>query len=103
MPPPDLPRLKLPGGSDKIVHLLIHFLLVVFWQLFLFRRNNNRLRLKQVVFVLAGSLLYGIIIELLQGYLTVSRRPDFFDVLANFGGALLGVLFFQKVKHLFTS
>jgi VanZ family protein len=53
------------------------------------------------VFILAASLLYGIIIELLQGYLTVSRRPDLFDVLANFGGALIGVFIFQKIKHLF--
>lgn len=102
MPPSDLPKVNLPGGSDKIVHLLIHFLLVGLWQFYLFRKNNSRLLLKQVVFILAGSLLYGIIIELLQGYLTVSRRPDFFDVLANFGGALIGVLFFKKVKHLLT-
>src|SRR5690554_4808253 len=101
MPPPELPKVDLPGGTDKIVHLLIHFLLVFFWQLYSFRQNNYRLQRKQVVFILAGSLLYGIIIELLQGYLTVSRRHDLFDVLANFGGALTGVFTFQKIKHLF--
>jgi len=102
MPSTDLPRVKLPGGSDKWVHLLIHFVLVGFWMLYLFRQNNNRLLWKHSVTVLLVSLLYGIIIEILQGCLTASRTPDFFDVIANFSGALVGVFVFQKVKHFFT-
>ena len=102
MPTNDLPRVNLPGGSDKIVHFLIHFVLVGLWQLYLLRQNNNRLLWKHAAIVLVGSLFYGIMIEILQGYLTVSRQPDFFDVLANFGGALIGVFIFQKIKHFFT-
>lgn len=102
MPSSDLPRVKLPSGSDKIVHLLIHFLLVLVWQFYLFFRNSSRLAWKQAIIILAGSLFYGILIELLQGYFTDSRTPDILDVLANFSGALIGIFLFQKVKYFFT-
>lgn len=102
MPTSDLPRVKLPSGSDKWVHLLIHSVLVGLWMLYLLRYNNNRFRWRHAVIVLLGSLVFGIIVEILQGCLTVSRTADFFDVIANFGGALVGVLIFQKVKHFFT-
>ena len=102
MPTTDLPQVSLPGGVDKTVHFLIHFVLVLLWQLYWFRRNNNRLPWKYGGFVLVGSLLYGIIIEILQAYLTISRTADLFDVIANLSGALLGVFLFQKIKHFFT-
>lgn len=101
MPSSDLPHVKLPGGSDKIVHFLIHFGLIMLWQLYLFRKTKDKLFTKQILLLLVAALSYGIIIELLQGSLTVSRTPDIFDVLANFGGALVAVLVFQKVKHFF--
>ena len=41
--------------------------------------------------VLIASLLFGIFIELAQAYLTTSRNPDVFDVLANTSGALVAL------------
>ncbi|QAA81944.1 hypothetical protein EI546_09510 [Aequorivita sp. H23M31] len=103
IPPSDLPKMSLPGGSDKFVHLLIHAGLVGVWLLYFTARNNRGFDGKYVILVLAGSLIFGIIIELLQEFLTASRTADIFDVLANFGGALVGVFIFQRVKHFFTS
>lgn len=102
MPTTDMPRINLPGGTDKTVHFLSHFILVCLWQFYWFRRNRNRLIFKEGVIVLIGSLLYGTIIEILQAYLTISRTADIFDIFANFIGALAGVFFFQKVKYFFT-
>jgi len=102
MPTSDLPSVDLPKGVDKSVHFLIHFVLVILWQLYWFQRNSKRFLWRNGVIVLIGSFLYGTIIEILQGYLTVSRTADLFDILANFFGALVGVLVFQKVKHFIT-
>src|SRR5690606_12594526 len=102
MPTSDLPSVDLPKGVDKSVHFLIHFVLVMLWQLYWFQRNSKRFLWRNGVIVLIGSFLYGTIIEILQGYLTVSRTADLFDILANFFGALVGVLVFQKVKHFIT-
>lgn len=99
MPSSDLPRVNLHGGTDKAAHFLIHFIFVFLWQLYFFRRYNNRFLWRNAFFVLAGSVLYGIIIEVLQGQLTDSRTPDFYDVLANFGGAVLAVFLFYRVKN----
>lgn len=101
MPTSDLPKMHLPGGFDKFVHLLIHFGLVCLWQLYLLKRYKNTLPLKSILFLLAAILIYGIVIELLQGSLTVSRTADYNDVVANFSGALLGVLVFRNVKRYF--
>jgi len=103
MPTSGLPQVNLPGGTDKSIHLVIHFVLVLLWQLYSFYRNNQVFSWKNGALVLSGSLLYGIIIEMLQGYITTSRTPDIFDVLANFCGALIGVILFQKIKYFIAS
>src|SRR5690554_3649211 len=103
MPTTGLPKVNLPGGADKSIHIAIHFLLVLLWQLYWFFRNGRVLTWKHGAIVLSASLIYGIIIELLQGYMTTLRTPDVFDVLANFGGALLGVILFFRLKKMITS
>ena len=103
MPASGFPEVNLPAGTDKPIHLALHFVLVLLWQLYWFYRNNKVFSWKNGVIVLSGSLLYGIIIEMLQGYMTASRTPDIFDVLANFCGALIGVILFQKAKDFIAS
>lgn len=102
MPSSDLPRVNLHGGADKSAHFLIHFILVFLWQLYFFSLYDYRFLWRNASMVLFGSILYGIIIELLQGQLTDSRTPDFYDVLANFGGAVVSIFVFQRLKHYFT-
>jgi glycopeptide antibiotics resistance protein len=59
------------------------------------------------IFYIAIALalvVYGIVIELLQGSATTYRTPDVWDVLANSIGVILGsltfLLFFKKFKGL---
>lgn len=98
-PSKNLPKVNMPGGSDKYIHFLIHLVLCVVWQLYLWAKNHYRLSLKKSFWILFGTLCYGILIELLQGSFTSTRTADIYDVLANFGGAALGVLLFQRLKH----
>ena len=45
------------------------------------------------------AVVYGIIIEILQGVATTDRHPDLLDVLANSLGALFGSF---TVKYIFS-
>lgn len=44
------------------------------------------------------AVVYGIVIEVLQSILTVSREADVYDVLANAIGALTAFLFLRFYK-----
>ena len=77
------PTLDVSGGhSDKIVHLAGYALLMFWWAQLI---TQQRWKLAVAI------VLFGVIIELLQG-LTPDRLPDLLDALANSGGVLLGWL-----------
>ncbi len=66
--------------------------------LYFYVRNNFQFTYKLVLMLLLTILAYGIIVEILQGLLTVSRSADIFDVLANLTGSLFGIFFFNSIK-----
>ena len=68
--------------SDKLVHFLTYFLLG-FWFI--------SLAAKKRLFMLAGVVLLGGALELLQG-MTPQRQPEWLDFLANTSGALLALM-----------
>lgn len=102
MPTSQLPSVGL-AGIDKIVHILIFLFLTILWQLVVFKRRGDRLTTKSSFLLLVVMIMFGILIEVLQGEVTVSRTGNFYDVLADLLGAVMGVLVFQKVKHLFST
>ena len=82
-------------NSDKIIHFFFYFVLT----LLLLNGFNNKLRYKYlIVIVLAVS--YGIVIEVLQNEFTLTRKADFYDVIANTIGVICAVLL---NKYLFES
>lgn len=70
------------GHTDKIIHLS-GYAVLTFWWAQLITQKRWKLALAVV--------LFGIVIELLQG-LTPDRQPDVLDALANGCGVLLGLL-----------
>ena len=100
IPSQDLPNIHF-SALDKIVHILIYFILVNLWMLYLYIRNGFQFNNKWGLIILLSVLLYGIIIEILQGLLTISRSADIFDVLANLIGSLIGIYFFKSIKNKF--
>jgi VanZ family protein len=85
------PTLDSSGGhADKIVHLA-GYAVLTFWWAQLVTRQRWKLAIAVV--------LFGIIIELLQG-LTPARQPDLLDALANSGGVLLGWLAARLLPNL---
>jgi VanZ family protein len=98
IPSQDLPKTQLLE-ADKLVHILVYFILVNLWMLYLYVSNDYHFEKKWIPILLLSILLYGIIIEIFQGLFTVSRSADILDVVSNLLGSLLGIFFFKIVKQ----
>ena len=83
----DIPEIDVDQG-DKVFHLLVYFLLVILWYVTLIEKVNWN-KGKQIFTISLCSVVFGIIIELLQGNLTSYRATDSLDILANIIGVLL--------------
>jgi VanZ family protein len=93
-----IPNLKL-AVSDKLIHGVCYFLLMLLWFLFVISNYKTAGFKKLLIITACLSFVYGIIIEVLQGTLVETRTADIFDVLANGLGILTAVfvlIFFQR-------
>ncbi len=100
IPGSDLPNINF-SAADKIVHCLLYFILINLWLIYFYTKMDFQLDAKWIQVLLLTILLYGIIIEILQGQFTASRSADIFDVCANLIGSLLGIFFFKRIKNSF--
>lgn len=78
--------------SDKIYHLIAYFLLMLSW-LYVFCKKETFQ--KNVKYVILGCIIFGIIIEILQGVITSYRTASYLDIVANTIGVLLAVVIFH--------
>lgn len=88
---------KLPSFSDKVAHIIAHFIFVALWFIAFFCKFNFKYN-KAIIYAAVFSIVYGAIIELLQGWLTASRQSDFNDVFANVLGMVFAALFLIIIK-----
>lgn len=79
---------------DKFLHAFAYFLVTLSW-LFVFDRSIKLPKKGVLITILV--FIYGIIIEALQGTLTIYRQADFFDVLANLVGIVIAWVFFNLI------
>jgi VanZ family protein len=89
-----IPLVDVPD-FDKVVHLVMYFSLMSVIIL------ENRKTIKSPVrLVLIGTipLFYGILMEILQATLTISRSGSFYDALADAAGVLLSILVWLLIK-----
>ena len=94
-----IPCIDVPH-LDKLVHFSFYFVFAALGCLS-FReidRRNTPLK-KVIVKLILLAVIYGIIIEILQGVATIDRDPDLLDVLANSLGTLFGSF---TVKYIFS-
>ncbi len=82
-------------GNDKIIHFLFYFLFVILWGSAIKQTYSY---FKYVLLIVLISIIYGIVIEILQNVLTNTRKADFNDVLANSAGSFVGsiILYFRR-------
>ena len=83
---------------DKVLHTLAYILLTVLWSLYA-TKQFLKTKTNRILTVLALFLtIYGIIIELLQSRLTVSRVSEFGDLAANVLGIVFGIIIFKNIN-----
>lgn len=101
MPGTSIPTIRInsPIAIDKLVHFGIHFVLVFCWLVY-FARSRKKVKMRNVLYIAISCVLYGILIEMLQG-VTKTRGSDLYDVYANMTGTGLGVAVFLVLKSKF--
>jgi len=82
---------------DKIEHAIAYAFMSFFWMLSSKLKQVNASFVSLAIFM----IVFGIIIELLQTYLIVSRTGDVLDVLANSLGVFLGYIVLRLLKRLY--
>jgi VanZ family protein len=90
----DVIAIEIVSISDKTIHFIAYFFLTLSWLYVFFKKKSFS---KNVKFIFIGCIVFGIIIEILQGVTTTYRTLSFLDVAAN----TLGVLFASTVFHFF--
>ena len=78
--------------SDKLVHSVGYGVLALSW---FFAFKHLIMRGVTLIWIGFPVFIYGIVIEVLQGALTAHRQADIYDMLANFVGILIAILFFN--------
>ncbi len=85
-------------SGDKFLHILAYFTLSTVWFFALQKKMSN---LYSRIALILSLVIYGIILEVLQGGLTNYRSGDFYDAIANTVGVLLAVLVINRLISLF--
>ena len=96
--PEDIPDIEVSYG-DKIFHFLAYCILTFLW-FGAFKFHFNLIKRKPLVYAAIVSVVFGIIIEVLQETLTESRTLDVYDVLANTFGVIIAVLVLVLKKNI---
>ncbi|PKV49451.1 VanZ like protein [Aquimarina sp. MAR_2010_214] len=90
---------KVEGG-DKIGHFIAYFTLTIAWVLFFFFSEKLNKNLKHSLIITSViCILYGVLMEVLQGLLTTYRSSDWYDVVANTSGTVFAVFVFVVFKN----
>lgn len=77
--------------ADKIFHCLTYFIFTLLWfGSFVLRFGYPKV--KALLFSAFFAIIFGIIVEVLQGKVTTTRTLDFYDVIANTLGVVLAVV-----------
>lgn len=86
---------------DKVVHSFIYGILqICLLRGFLLQQSSPILKKHYMLFATCISADYGVLMEIMQGYVFRNRSFDWYDAIANVAGVMLGSLifiyFFQK-------
>lgn len=97
----DIPQIAVPY-VDKVMHAGLHFVFTLLWFFYFKSKIGSLKNLKLLLISLVLSIFFGIAIELMQKFFTVTRNADLFDVIANLFGASMAVvliIFLNKYKR----
>jgi len=87
-------------SSDKYLHFIAYFSLCLLW-FFALKDRLHRYIFRIIIPI--GLILYGIILEGMQGGLTTYRTADVYDAVANTAGVLGAMILVDKLLRWYDS
>jgi VanZ family protein len=88
-----IPKTKITiTNIDKVYHSIAYFTLTISWLIVYYKKPQK----KNIIVIC--SIIFGIIIELLQSTLTNYRTGEYLDVIANSSGVILALLIFNLIS-----
>jgi VanZ family protein len=87
-------------SADKYVHVLFHFVFTILWFLYFQVSVKDASHVTIALRVVLWSILFGVVIEMAQAFLTTTRKADPYDVAANFTGAAIAALLILSYNRL---
>ncbi|WP_306353438.1 VanZ family protein [Flavobacterium sp. '19STA2R22 D10 B1'] len=87
----EVPKIEVEN-VDKYVHFIFYFGFTMLWYLGLSTKFNTVKKEKIAAIALGIAVVYGIMIEVIQGMFTVSRNADVYDAIANTCGSIFAIL-----------
>lgn len=90
LPPNDLPDIPLFPGADKIVHTCMYLGLawLACWSM------HAEVKWKWYYIIILFSISWGIMMEIFQFLMHLGRSFEFYDIVSNSIGTLIGVLIY---------
>lgn len=87
-------------ASDKVYHTVCYALMSFLWCYYA-KLKLKKLKINFTLVLILSISTFGTIIEVLQLTLTNYRAFDWWDVLANFIGIILGIVLFKLSQKIF--
>ena len=89
LPQNDIPesRINIPH-FDKILHFGVYFILAI---IFSFELQKLYSIFSKILIILIYSFILGAAIEIIQNYLIETRSGDWFDLIADIVGSIVGI------------
>jgi len=91
-----VPLINIPN-IDKVVHFGMYFSLM---SVIIFENRKTLIKTSRLFLTGLIPLFYGILMEILQATLTVTRTGSVFDALANGAGILVSIFLWLLIKPL---
>lgn len=82
-------------GLDKIIHFILYF---VFMAVILYEHRNRAAKISNLVLLTLFPLIFGVLMEALQAWLTITRTCSFYDLLFNAAGIFVSIFLFLLMK-----
>jgi VanZ family protein len=96
MPGQDIPHISFLEllSFDKFVHAAVFFILVILLYRGFIKTDSVQFLVKNgKIIALYFAIIYGGLLEIMQGLVFENRSADLFDFIANSFGAIMGLVF----------
>lgn len=102
MSPSNMPKVGF-SFFDKIAHFGVYFILVItlIWA-FLKKNTKKAISSTTLFIIIASTVMYGVLMEILQYTISTGRNFEIPDIIANIVGCLFGVFLYKPIQNLCT-